>query len=218
MRAVVLISGGMDSLVTAGLAAEAGRECAFLHVTYGQRTAGRERRAFDEISDYYKPRKRVVADIGYLSAIGGSALTDSSIPIPDTPERPVPSTYVPFRNAHLVAIATSLAEAEGAAEIFIGACEVDYSGYPDCSREFFDAMEAAIEAGTKPDTHITIVTPLVDKTKAEIVAEGLRLGAPFELSWSCYRSSKVACGTCESCRLRLKGFAQAGAQDPIGYM
>ena len=242
MRAVVLVSGGMDSLVTAATAVDAGRECAFLHVTYGQRTAARERRAFEDIADFYRPYKRLVADIGYLAEVGGSALTDTSIPVPRYPADDfagegstdsrktdvgaghappagsgIPVTYVPFRNAHLLAIAASLAEVEGAREIWIGATQVDYSGYPDCRRVFFDAFEAAIDAGTKPDTSISIVTPIIERPKADIIREGLRLGAPFEMSWSCYVNSDAACGRCESCRLRLKGFREAGAEDPIPY-
>jgi len=220
MRAVVLVSGGMDSLVTAAMAVDGGRECAFLHVTYGQRTAARERRAFGEIADFYKPYKRLVADIAYLADIGSSALTDSKIPVPE--EAPdgaagIPATYVPFRNAHLLAIAASLAEVESAGEIWIGATQVDYSGYPDCRRVFFDAFETAIDTGTKLDTKISVATPLISLSKADIIREGLRLSAPFELSWSCYVKSETACGRCESCRLRLKGFREAGAEDPIPY-
>jgi len=227
----------MDSLVTAATAVAAGRECAFLHVKYGQRTANRERASFEAISDFYQPYKHLVADIGYLAAIGGSALTDAAIPVPEVGASPadtkasaqegtarraltgnsVPATYVPFRNAHFIAIATSLAEVEGAEEIYIGATEVDYSGYPDCRREFYDAFEKAIEAGTKPETHIRIVTPVICMSKAEIVREGLRLGAPFQLSWSCYTNTDRACGKCESCVLRLKGFAEAGVRDPLAY-
>ncbi len=257
MRAVVLVSGGMDSLVAAARAIDAGHECAFLHVTYGQKTAERERKAFEDICDHYQPYKRVVADISYLAQIGGSALTDPNIPVPDAgaaaptgpvgagllssvasakedaPPKvgdptgaqfiapggpPIPATYVPFRNAHLIAIAASLAEVEDASQVYIGVSEVDYSGYPDCRREFFDAMEEAIEEGTKPETHIRIITPLIRKTKGEIVKEGQRLEAPFELTWSCYRESETACGRCDSCRLRLKGFEEAEAEDPLQYM
>ena len=176
MRAVVLVSGGMDSLVTAALAVEAGRECAFVHVTYGQRTAVRERAAFDRIADHYRPYKTMTADIGYLAAVGGSSLTDESMPVAAAAGGDgIPTTYVPFRNAHLIAIATSLAEVEGAGEIYIGATEVDYSGYPDCRREFFDAFEKAIDAGTRPGTHIRIVTPIIKMSKADIVREGVRL-------------------------------------------
>jgi 7-cyano-7-deazaguanine synthase len=217
MRAVVLVSGGMDSLVTAATAAAGGRECAFLHVTYGQRTAARERRAFEGIADHYGPYRRMVADIAYLTEIGGSALTDKRIPVPTKATEGVPVTYVPFRNAHLITIATSLAEVEGAGEIYIGATQMDYSGYPDCRREFYDAFEKAIEIGTKPETHIRIITPVINMTKERIVREGLRLGAPFELSWSCYTNSDIACGVCESCVLRRKGFEAAGAKDPIAY-
>lgn len=225
MRAVVLVSGGIDSLVTAATAVAAGRECAFLHVTYGQRTAARERRAFSEIADHYRPYRRLIADIAYLTAIGGSALTDANIAVPSSPSPGeelelapgIPVTYVPFRNAHLLSIATSLAEVDRAQEIYIGATQVDYSGYPDCRREFYDAFEKAIEIGTKPDTHIRIVTPVINMSKAAIVREGLRLGAPFHLTWSCYQSTDLACGRCDSCQLRLKGFAEAGVTDPIAY-
>lgn len=218
MRAVVLLSGGMDSLVTAARAVEAGRECAFLHVTYGQRTASRERKAFDAICAHYRPYKRMTAYITYLSEIGGSSLTDRNIPVPMDETGPgIPNTYVPFRNAHLLSIATSLAEVERAWEIYIGANQVDYSGYPDCRREFFDRFEAVIEMGTRPDTHIQIVTPIINMSKTEIVREGARLGVPFDLSWSCYVNSDLACGKCASCKLRMKAFAEAGVKDPIPY-
>jgi 7-cyano-7-deazaguanine synthase len=225
MKAVVLVSGGMDSLVTAAKALDAGRECTFLHVTYGQRTAARERTAFDAICDFYRPAGRLVADIAYLKAIGGSALTDSKIPVPGagaelaspSDASSIPVTYVPFRNAHMIAVATSLAEVRGAGEIWIGATEVDYSGYPDCRREFFDSMERTIDLGTRPETKIEIVTPIVKSPKADVVRDGLKLGAPFELSWSCYEREDAACGRCESCRLRLAAFAAAGAADPILY-
>ncbi len=229
MRAVVLVSGGMDSLVTAAKARRSGRDLVFLHVIYGQRTAAREQRAFDDIADFYRPRRRLVADIAYLRTIGGSALTDPAAPVPQegalspggasaaADAAGIPATYVPFRNAHLLSIAASLAEVEAAGEIWIGASEVDYSGYPDCRRIFFDAFERVIDAGTRPDTSISVVTPLMDMSKGRIVREGLRLGAPFELSWSCYVESEEACGRCESCRLRLAGFADAKVRDPIAY-
>lgn len=208
----------MDSLVAAAMAAEARRDCAFLHVTYGQRTARRELKAFGDICAHYKPKKSFIADISYLGKLGGSSLTDASIPVPTAagPDA-VPSTYVPFRNAHLLSIAASMAEVDGAEEIYIGATQVDYSGYPDCRREFFDVFESAIDVGTRPSTSIRIITPIINMTKAEIVAEGVRLAAPFELSWSCYVNSEAACGKCESCRLRLKGFYEADAKDPIPY-
>jgi 7-cyano-7-deazaguanine synthase len=208
----------MDSLVTAATAVAAGRECAFLHVTYGQRTARRERQAFEAIADFYRPYRRFIADIAYLREIGGSSLTDRRIPVAEAGgEAGIPSSYVPFRNAHLLAIATSLAEVDGAGEIYIGATQVDYSGYPDCRREFYDAFERAIEIGTRPDTRVRIITPVINIGKADIVREGVRLGAPFRLTWSCYQSTDLACGRCDSCRLRMEGFARAGVKDPIPY-
>ncbi|WP_456433444.1 7-cyano-7-deazaguanine synthase QueC [Thermosulfuriphilus sp.] len=217
--AVVLVSGGMDSCVTAALAASQGHELAFLHVTYGQRTAAREFRAFEEIANFYQVGRRLVADIGYLKDIGGSALTDEKIPLPKVaPSQGIPTTYVPFRNAHLLAIATSWAEVIGAGWIFIGATEVDFSGYPDCRASFFEAFNRAIEEGTKPETKITIVTPLIHLGKAEIIRLGLKLKAPLHLTWSCYEREDLACGRCESCVLRLKGFAEVGVMDPIAYL
>ncbi|MBA2849505.1 7-cyano-7-deazaguanine synthase QueC [Thermosulfuriphilus ammonigenes] len=217
-KAVVLVSGGMDSCVCAAVAAEKGYRLAFLHVTYGQRTAARERRAFEEIAEFYQVRERLVADIGYLKEIGGSALTDETIPVPQEEGGGIPITYVPFRNAHLLAIATSWAEVIGASRIFIGASEVDFSGYPDCRASFFEAFNRVIEEGTRPETKIVITTPLIRLDKAGIVRLGLRLKAPLHLTWSCYERQDLACGRCESCRLRLKGFAKAGVKDPIAYV
>ena len=218
--AVCLLSGGLDSCVTAAIAREAGCDLAFLHVNYGQRTERRELRAFDQICQHFGAVHRLVVDIGYLKSIGGSALTDQGIDVPkDTLESPgIPITYVPFRNAHLIAIATSWAEVIGANFIYIGATEVDYSGYPDCRRSFFDAMEKAIDQGTRPETSIRIITPIIRFGKREVVEEGVRLGAPLELTWSCYENEDVACGRCESCLLRLKGFREAGVRDPIPYL
>ncbi len=216
--AVCLVSGGLDSCVTAAFAKE---ECeiAFIHVNYGQRTQQRELEAFNKIADYYNVEKRLVVDIGYLKKIGGSALTDTSIDVPqDTISTSgIPITYVPFRNAHLIAIATSWAEVIGAQFIYIGATEVDFSGYPDCRRSFFDAMELAIREGTKPETDIKIMTPIINMGKKEVVEAGTRLGAPLELTWSCYKDEDLACGRCDSCLLRLKGFKEAGLKDPIPY-
>ena len=218
--AVCLLSGGLDSCVTAAIAREAGCDLAFLHVNYGQRTERRELRAFEEICQHFGVSRRLVVDIGYLKSIGGSALTDRGIDVPkDTLESPgIPITYVPFRNAHLIAIATSWAEVIGASFIYIGATEVDYSGYPDCRRSFFDAMEKAIDQGTRPETSIRIITPIIGFGKRKVVEEGVRLGAPLELTWSCYENEDVACGRCESCLLRLKGFREAGVRDPIPYL
>ncbi|MEK6700233.1 MAG: 7-cyano-7-deazaguanine synthase QueC [Nitrospirota bacterium] len=223
--AVVLVSGGMDSCVTAAIANQEYR-LAFLHVNYGQRTEARELRAFNEIADFYRAEKRLTVSIEHLKVIGGSALTDTNIPIPETgapqstirnPQSAIPTTYVPFRNAHLLSIATSWAEVIGATKIFIGAVEEDSSGYPDCREKFYRAFNKAIEMGTKPETRIEIVTPLIHMKKSEIVKKGAELGAPLRLTWSCYQASEKACGRCESCALRLKGFNEAGVKDPIPY-
>ncbi len=221
--AIVLVSGGMDSCVCAAIANSTYR-LAFLHVNYGQRTEARELRAFRDIADHYQAEKRLIVSLEHLKAIGGSALTDMSIPVPElrTPDSEpgtssIPSTYVPFRNAHLLAIAVSWAEVIGAKKIFIGAVEEDSSGYPDCRETFYQAFNKVIEMGTRPETRVEIVTPLIHLKKSDIVKNGAELGAPFPLTWSCYQNSEKACGKCESCALRLKGFREAGMQDPIPY-
>jgi 7-cyano-7-deazaguanine synthase len=216
--AICLVSGGLDSCVTAAIAMQSCR-AAFLHVNYGQRTEKRELKAFNAIADYYGVRKRLVADISYLKAIGGSALTDSKIAVPeDSLGRPgIPITYVPFRNSHILAIATSWGEVIGARYIYIGAIELDSSGYPDCRKSYFAAYNRLIKEGTRPDTEIEIVTPLIDYDKGMVVKKGLELNAPLYLTWSCYQNQDVACGRCESCLLRLRGFAAAGVKDPIPY-
>jgi 7-cyano-7-deazaguanine synthase len=223
--AVVLVSGGMDSCVTASIAGHEFR-LAFLHVNYGQRTEERELRAFHALSDFFGAEKRLVVSIEHLKVIGGSSLTDASIPVPESgaeqsaigdQQSAVPTTYVPFRNAHLLAIAASWAEVIGARKIFIGAVEEDSSGYPDCREIFYQAFNKAIETGTKPETKIEIITPVIHLTKPDIVKKGLSLRSPLHLTWSCYQNSERACGRCESCLLRLKGFHEAGAEDPIPY-
>jgi len=223
--AIVLVSGGMDSCVAAAIAGCEYR-LAFLHVNYGQRTEGRELRAFNEIADVYKVDKRLIISIEHLKVIGGSALTDTNIPVPEanasnsansTPLSPIPITYVPFRNAHLLAIATSWAEVIHAEKIFIGAVEEDSSGYPDCREVFYQAFNRVIEMGTRPETRVEIITPLIHMKKSEIVTKGRELGSPLHLTWSCYQNSEKACGRCESCLLRLKGFAEAGITDPVEY-
>jgi 7-cyano-7-deazaguanine synthase len=223
--AVILVSGGMDSCVTAAIANEEYR-LAFLHVNYGQRTEARELRAFYEIADYYKTERHLTVSIEHLKVIGGSALTDKNIPVPEVdssqsatrhPQSAIPTTYVPFRNAHLLSIAVSWAEVIGATKIFIGAVEEDSSGYPDCREVFYHAFNKVIEMGTKPDTRIEIVTPLIHLKKSAIVQEGMKRRAPLHLSWSCYQNNDRACGRCESCILRLKGFKGAGVEDPIPY-
>ncbi|MBI5874674.1 MAG: 7-cyano-7-deazaguanine synthase QueC [Deltaproteobacteria bacterium] len=236
--AIVLVSGGMDSLVTAAIAGLE-NEPAFLHLNYGQRTEQRELKAFNNIADFYNVKKRLVVDVGYLKEIGGSALTDEKITVPlRTPNGSaelaevselttgIPITYVPFRNAHLLSIAVSWAEVIGAKKIYIGAVEEDSSGYPDCREVFYKAFEKAIDAGTKPETRIEIITPLIHMKKSAIVKKGMELNAPFHLTWSCYLppypphgggQGEAACGKCDSCRLRFKGFREAGVTDPIQY-
>jgi 7-cyano-7-deazaguanine synthase len=220
-KAVVLLSGGMDSCVTAAIARET-FDLAVLHASYGQRTEERERRSFNEIADFYSVGQRLVARFDVFAQVGGSALTDERIGVPESgaalaPHAGIPVTYVPFRNAHFLSAAVSWAEVIGATAIFIGAVEEDSSGYPDCRPAYYRAFEALIREGTRPETHITIVTPVIQMKKNEIVRRGMELGAPLDLSWSCYQSEEEACGTCDSCRLRLKAFEEAGVQDPIPY-
>jgi len=216
-KAIVLISGGMDSLVTTAIAKNEGYELYGLHLNYKQRTEKKELKSFKHISHFYHIRKTLVVDVAYLSQIGGSALTDKKIPILGSSFQDIPMTYVPFRNTHIIAIAVSWAEVIGAEKIFIGAVEEDSSGYPDCREDYYQAYNQLIEVGTKPKTHIKIITPLIHMSKKEIVIKGHELGAPFHLSWSCYSNSHKACGVCDSCRLRLKGFQEANLKDPIPY-
>lgn len=217
--AICLVSGGMDSCVTAAIARTENEEIAFLHISYGQRTEKRERQAFEEIAQFYKVEKRLAVSIEYLAKIGGSSLTDKNLDVTEAnlESKEIPTSYVPFRNANMLSIATSWAESIGANRIYIGAVAEDSSGYPDCRPEFYEAFERAIEAGTKPDTLIKIVTPIIHLSKAEIVVKGIELNAPLHLTWSCYRSVDAACGTCDSCALRRRGFALAGVKDPIKY-
>jgi 7-cyano-7-deazaguanine synthase len=218
-KAVVLASGGMDSCVTAAIARSECSSVAFLHISYGQRTEARERRAFNDIADFYGVEKRLDISIEYLAKIGGSSLTDKAIEVSeaDLESNEIPTSYVPFRNANMLAIATSWAEVLGANSIYIGAVEEDSSGYPDCRPEFYEAFQKTIDTGTKPDSRIEIRTPIIRLSKAEIVKKGIELNAPLLLTWSCYRSEDLACGTCDSCALRLRGFERAGVADPIHY-
>lgn len=216
--AVVLVSGGMDSCVTAAIAAQ---DCklAFLHAGYGQRTERRERKAFEDIAGFYGVEKRLVVRLDHFSQIGGSSLTDENIPVSEASldSREIPSSYVPFRNTHFLAVAVSWAEALGAYKVFIGAVWDDSSGYPDCRPEYYRVFNDLIRAGTKPETRIEVVTPVIQLKKHEIVLRGIELGAPLHLTWSCYRSEEVACGHCDSCALRLRAFARASRDDPIAY-
>ena len=216
-RAVVLLSGGMDSSVCASLAAR-DYDPAAVHISYGQRTEERERQSFLAICQRLKIHDRLMVRNEALRAIGGSALTDESIPVPDAEMvgHDVPVTYVPFRNAHFLAVAVSWAEVLGAEKVYIGAVEPDSSGYPDCRPVYYKAFNEVVKAGTK-DGKIEIVTPLIAMRKAEIVRLGLELSAPFDLTWSCYSREDRACGVCDSCVLRLRAFEAAGIPDPIPY-
>ena len=216
--AIVLLSGGMDSCVTAALASQSYRLAA-LHSDYGQRTEARERRAFEEIADRLGIDRRLVIDQRYMTAIGGSALTDRAIDVPafGPDQHGIPVTYVPFRNAHFLAAAASWAEAIGAEAIYIGAVEQDSSGYPDCRPDYYRVFNELIDTGTRPETKIRIETPLIGLSKAEIIRKGAAAGAPLELTWSCYQDEDAACGVCDSCALRLNAFAAAGIADPIQY-
>src|ERR1700722_14450225 len=221
-KAVVLLSGGMDSCVTTAIANQTHR-LALLHASYGQRTEKRERRAFEEIADFYGVSERLVARLDVFRRIGGSALTDAGMAVPEAGEAVVaadaesPVTYVPFRNAHFLSAAVSWAEVIGANAIFIGAVAEDSSGYPDCRPEYYRAFAELVSLGTKPETHIEIMTPVIAMRKSEIVRRGKQLGAPLNLTWSCYQLEDEACGTCDSCRLRLRAFVEAGLSDPIAY-
>ena len=207
----------MDSCVTAASAISDGYRPAFLHINYGQRTKSRELKAFNEIADHYHVDKKLVVDITHLSEIGGSCLTDQNIEVPDADleNEDIPISYVPFRNANILAIATSWAEVLGATAIYVGAVDEDSSGYPDCRRSFFDAFENTIDTGTQPDTHIKIITPLITLSKKDIVEKGIVLEAPLYLTWSCYQNEDIPCGECDSCALRARGFDEAGVRDPI---
>ena len=220
-KAVVLLRGGMDSCVSPAIASQTHR-LALLHASYGQRTEGRELHAFHEIADFYGVRERLVVRFDALSQIGGSALTDRAIAMPEkgealAPEAGIPISYVPFRNAHFHSAAVSWAEMIGATAIFIGAVAEDSSGYPDCRPEYYRAFQALIREGTRPETQIEIVTPVITMRKSEIVRRGAELGAPLDRTWSCYQFEDEACGMCDSCRLRLAAFAEAGLRDPIAY-
>ncbi|HYL09275.1 MAG TPA: 7-cyano-7-deazaguanine synthase QueC [Candidatus Acidoferrales bacterium] len=225
-KAVVLLSGGMDSCVSAAIARErhGAGNIALLHAGYGQRTERRERRAFDEIAEFYGVRERLIVQLDHFRSIGGSALTDIKIAVPENElgaKEPhgnsIPVTYVPFRNAHFLSVAVSWGEAIGAGAIYIGAVAEDSSGYPDCRPEYYRVFQELIRVGTRPETQIEIVTPVITLKKSEIIRKGIELGAPLHLTWSCYQSEEAACGACDSCLLRLRAFAEAGVPDPIPY-
>ncbi len=219
MRAIVLLSGGMDSLVTTAIAYNLGYELAALHINYGQRTEKRELKSFQNICRHYNIERKLEIGFEHLSIIGGSSLTDEEIPVTTAKFdfTDIPTSYVAFRNANILSAAVSWAETIRANKIFIGAVEEDSSGYPDCRKEFYSAFNEVIKIGTKPETSIEIHTPLISMQKCEIVIKGMDLEAPFEHSWSCYKNDEVACGICDSCARRLRAFEQAGIRDPIKY-
>lgn len=219
MTSVVLLSGGMDSTLTLAIARQECDRVAALHLNYRHRTEQRELRAFTEVCDHYEIADRLLIDLEFLRKIGGSSLTDVSIDVgkADLESHEIPQTYVPFRNGNFLAMAASWAEVIQAERIYIGAVEEDSSGYPDCRRVFFDAFEQTIDLGTRPETQIRIMTPLISMKKSSIVARAIELNAPLALTWSCYQSESEACGECDSCALRLRGFSEAGHEDPISY-
>ena len=218
MKAVVILSGGMDSTTAAFIAKEEGYELIALHFNYGQRTQNRELKAFNDICNYLKLDNRYIIDLPFFKQIGANALVDENIEVPTEGIKPgIPITYVPFRNGIFLSIAAAIAEKESAEAIFIGVVEEDSSGYPDCTEEFIENMQKAINSGTKPETKITIKTPLIHLKKEDIVKKALEVNVPLELTWSCYKEEEVACGVCDSCRLRLKGFKKAGIEDKIPY-
>jgi len=225
VKAVVLLSGGMDSCVCAAIARErhGAENVALLHAMYGQRTETRERQAFEDIAEYLGVRERLVVKLEHFRAIGGSALTDGRIRVPEnefgTPghDSQIPVTYVPFRNAHFLSVGVSWAEAIGAGELYIGAVAEDSSGYPDCRPEYYRVFQELIRVGTRPETHIEMITPVIAMKKSEIIRRGRELRAPLHLTWSCYQGEELACGKCDSCLLRLRAFAEAGVSDPIPY-
>jgi 7-cyano-7-deazaguanine synthase len=229
-KAVALLSGGMDSCVCTAIACQrhGASNVALLHASYGQRTEERERQAFESIADFYGITQRLRVKLDHFRTIGGSALTDSNIPVPENKldqandndgdhGSAIPVTYVPFRNAHFLSVAVSWGEAIDAGAIYIGAVAEDSSGYPDCRPEYYRVFQELIRVGTRPETAIDIVTPVIKLKKSEIIRQGIALGAPLHLTWSCYQGQAVACGVCDSCLLRLRAFAEAGVPDPIPY-
>src|ERR1700731_3190891 len=221
-KGVILLSGGMDSCVTAAMARQS-HEVALVHASYGQRTERRERQAFEEIADFYAVRERLVVRLDHFKQIGGSALSDAGIAVPEGPAglpaggNEIPPTYVPFRNAHFLAVAVSWAEVIGATAIYIGAVAEDSSRYPDCRPEYYRVFQQLVRVGTRPETHIEIVTPVIGMRKREIIRRGFDLGGPLERTLPRYQFEEEACGSCDSCRLRLNAFAEAGVTDPIAY-
>ena len=217
-KAICILSGGMDSTLASYIAKNDGYEIIAVHFNYGQRTQDRELKAFRDICNDLDILEKYEIDIPFFTQIGASALTDKTIDVPTGGvEAGVPITYVPFRNGIFLSITAAIAEKEGATAMYIGVVQEDSSGYPDCTDEFIADMKKAINQGTKKDTHIDILTPLVHLSKAQIVQEAMKLNVPLEHTWSCYKEEDEACGICDSCRLRLNGFKLANQIDPIPY-
>jgi 7-cyano-7-deazaguanine synthase len=218
LKTIVILSGGMDSTTTLFIAKHLGYEVIPVHFNYGQRTEKRELKSFNDICEFAGIENKYVIDIPFFKQIGASALIDENLEVPTDGLKPgVPITYVPFRNGIFLSIAAAIAEKEGANAIFIGVVEEDSSGYPDCTEDFIKKMQDAINAGTKPETNIEIKAPLIHLKKEDIVKEAIKYNVPLELTWSCYQNENEACGVCDSCRLRLKGFEKAGIKDKIPY-
>ena len=222
-KAIVLVSGGLDSLVAAALAKRDNEEVYFLHLNYGQRTENRELLAYEQICDHFSPDDTKIIRIDFIKEFGGNALTDFDMDIDlnlndydqQSAEFKVPNTYVPFRNGIFLSIATCWAEVKQATRIYIGTSEIDGSGYPDCKATFFQAIQTAIMLGVRGETNIQICAPLMKKSKSEIVKLGIELKVPFEFSWSCYKENFDPCGVCDSCYHRRKAFEEAGIEDPL---
>ncbi|WP_275738012.1 7-cyano-7-deazaguanine synthase QueC [Halorhabdus sp. SVX81] len=218
-RAVILVSGGMDSATAVYEAVDRGYEPYLLHTSYGQQTESKERECAKALAEEVDAADFLHVETRHLAAIGASSLTDDSIDVEDADleSDEIPTSYVPFRNANLLSMATSYAEANDCSAVFIGAHSEDFSGYPDCRPAFFDAFEDVIDAGTKPETEIDLIAPFVEWSKTDIAERGMELGVPYELTWSCYRESSPACGTCDACAFRLQAFQRIGVKDPIEY-
>jgi 7-cyano-7-deazaguanine synthase len=216
--AIVSLSGGLDSCVTSAIASQE-YELVLFHANYKQRTEKRELKSFHDIGDFYGIEKRLIIDFSHFSKIGGSSLTDWNLPVKeaDLSNNSIPNSYVPFRNANILSACISWGEVINASAIFIGAVHEDSSGYPDCRPEFFAAFEEMAKLGTRPETNIKIITPVINFSKKDIVLKGKELNAPLHLTWSCYQNEDAACGICDSCALRLRGFQSAGIEDPINY-
>ncbi len=222
-KAIILLSGGLDSCVTLAIAKDMGYEVYPVHINYNHLTMKRELTAYNDICNFYNidENKRLIVDISYLSDIGGSALTDRNIKletnsVPQSTDK-LPSSYVPFRNANMISIAVSYAEVIKASKVFIGAVDEDSSGYPDCRKIFFERFNSLLEIALGDNYQVEILTPIIDNNKSEIVKLGMKLSAPLNLTWSCYQGEEESCGVCESCFLRLQGFSRAGETDPIKY-